>query len=138
MANRIGRLELLFWFVTSIFGAGIALAFVSVLANTPIEPERTRYPCLQAVWLLAAALVMLKAIVSRFHDIGWPGWAVLVMAVPVVGQLRGLAQRTKINLPKPAESECCSVIFQEPQRLFKPKEEAELNLAACLRNSVDQ
>ena len=27
---------------------------------------------------------MLKAIVSRFHDIGWPGWAVFVMAVPLV------------------------------------------------------
>lgn len=29
-------------------------------------------------------MVMLKAIVSRFHDIGWPGWAVLIMAVPLV------------------------------------------------------
>lgn len=84
MANRIGRLELLFWFVASIIGAAIGLAIVSVLTNTPIEPERTRYPWLQAVWLLAAALVMLKAIVSRFHDIGWPGWAVFVMAVPLV------------------------------------------------------
>jgi uncharacterized membrane protein YhaH (DUF805 family) len=72
MANRIGRLELLFWFVTSIFGAGTALAIVSLVTSTPIQPERTRYPWLQAVWLLAAALVMLKAIVSRFHDIGWP------------------------------------------------------------------
>lgn len=84
MANRIGRLELLFWFVTSIFGAGIALAIVSALTNTPLHPERTRYPWLQAVWLMAAALVMLKAIVSRFHDIGWPGWAVLVIAVPLL------------------------------------------------------
>ena len=84
MANRIGRLELLFWFATSILGAGVALAIVSVLTKTPLEPERTRYPWLQAMWLLAAALVMLKAIVSRFHDIGWPGWAVFVMAVPLV------------------------------------------------------
>jgi uncharacterized membrane protein YhaH (DUF805 family) len=81
MANRIGRLELLFWFVTSIVGAGIALAIVSFVTNTPIQLERTRYPWLQAVWLLAAALVMLKAIVSRFHDIGW---AVLIIAVPLV------------------------------------------------------
>ena len=84
MANRIGRLELLFWFTTSIFGAGIALAIVSVLTNTPIKQERTRYPWLQAVWFLLAALLMLKAIVSRFHDIGWPGWAVLVIAIPLV------------------------------------------------------
>jgi uncharacterized membrane protein YhaH (DUF805 family) len=27
---------------------------------------------------------MLKAVVSRFHDIGWPGWAVLIIAVPLV------------------------------------------------------
>ena len=84
MANRIGRIELLFWFVTSIFVAGVGLGVVSVITNTAIQPERTRYPWLQAVWLLAAALVMLKAIVSRFHDIGWPGWAVFVMAVPLV------------------------------------------------------
>ena len=87
MANRIGRLELLFWFATSIFGAAIALAIVSVLTNTPIEPERTRYPWPQAVWFLLAALLMLKAIMSRFHDIGWPGWAVLVIAVPLVDLL---------------------------------------------------
>jgi uncharacterized membrane protein YhaH (DUF805 family) len=84
MANRIGRLELLFWFVTSVVGAGIALAIASLVTNTPIQPERTRHPWLQAVWLLAAALVMLKAIVSRFPDIGWPGWVVLIIAVPLV------------------------------------------------------
>jgi uncharacterized membrane protein YhaH (DUF805 family) len=38
--------------------------------------EKRQVAGLQAVWLLAAALVMLKAIVSRFHDIGWPGWAI--------------------------------------------------------------
>ena len=85
MTNRIGRLELLFWFVASIIGAAIGLAIISALTNIPMEPERTRYPWSFAIWLLAAALVMLRAIVSRFHDIGWPGWAVLVMAVPLVG-----------------------------------------------------
>ena len=79
MANRIGRVELVFWFAVLIFGPGIALA---ALTNTPIHPER--HPWLQAVWILAATLVIFGAIVSRFHDIGWTGWAVIVMAVPLV------------------------------------------------------
>jgi uncharacterized membrane protein YhaH (DUF805 family) len=84
VANRIGRLELLFWFLASIIGAAIGLAIASALTSTPIEAGRTRYPWSFAIWFLAAALVMLKAVVSRFHDIGWPGWAVFVIAVPLV------------------------------------------------------
>jgi uncharacterized membrane protein YhaH (DUF805 family) len=86
MSNRIGRLELLFWFVASIFGAGILLAIVATLTNTAIEPGRT-HPLSQALCLIAAAVVILKAVVSRFHDIGWSSWAVLVMFVPLVGVL---------------------------------------------------
>jgi len=84
MANRIGRIELLFWFVASIIGCGIMLGIVSVLTNTPLEPGRTRYPWSQALWFVAASIVMLKAIVSRLHDIGRSGWAVLLMFVPLV------------------------------------------------------
>ena len=84
VGNRIGRLELLFWFVASVIGAGIGLAIASALTSTPIEPGRTRYPWSFAFWVLAVALVMLKAIMSRVHDIGWPGWAVVVIAVPLV------------------------------------------------------
>jgi len=60
------------------------LGIVSVLTNTPLEPGRTRYPWSQALWLVAASIVMLKAIVSRLHDIGRSGWAVLLMFVPLV------------------------------------------------------
>ena len=84
MSNRIGRLELLFWFVASILGTGILLAIVEGLTNTAIEFGRTRYPLSQALCLIAAAMVILKAVVSRFHDIGWSGWAVLFMFVPLV------------------------------------------------------
>jgi len=84
MANRIGRLELLFWFVVSILGTGILLAIVASLTNTPIEFDRTRYPVSQALCFIAAAVVILKAVVSRFHDIGRSGWGVLLMFVPLV------------------------------------------------------
>jgi uncharacterized membrane protein YhaH (DUF805 family) len=84
MTNRIGRLELLFWFVASIVGCGIMLGIVSVLTNTPLEPGRTRYPWSQALWFVAASIVMLKAMVSRLHDIGRSGLAVLFMFVPLV------------------------------------------------------
>jgi uncharacterized membrane protein YhaH (DUF805 family) len=84
MTNRIGRLELLFWLVVSILGFGTLLAIVASLTNTAIEFGRTRHPLSQALCLIAAAVVILKAVVSRFHDIGWSGWAVLLMFVPLV------------------------------------------------------
>lgn len=84
MANRIGRLALLFWFVAAVMVCGIMLAIVSDLTNTPLEPGRTRYPWPQALWFVAASIMMLKAIVSRLHDIGWSGSAVLLMFVPLV------------------------------------------------------
>jgi uncharacterized membrane protein YhaH (DUF805 family) len=84
MSNRIGRLELLFWFVASIFGGGILLGVVAILTNTAIEVGQTAHPFSQALCIIAAAVVILKAVVSRFHDIGWSGWAVLLMFVPLV------------------------------------------------------
>ena len=84
MANRIGRLELVFWFVAAVGGCGIMLGIVSALTNVPLEPGQTQYPWPQAFWLVAASIVMLKATVSRLHDIGWSGWAILLMFVPLV------------------------------------------------------
>jgi uncharacterized membrane protein YhaH (DUF805 family) len=84
MSNRIGRLELVFWFVASILSAGILLSIVASLTNTAIEVGRTRHPLSQAVCLIVAAVVILRAVVCRFHDIGWSGWAVLLMFVPLL------------------------------------------------------
>jgi uncharacterized membrane protein YhaH (DUF805 family) len=84
MSSRIGRLELLFWYVASFLGFGILLAIVAGLTNTAIEVERTRYPLPQALCIIAAGVMILKATVSRFHDIGWSGWAALLMFVPLV------------------------------------------------------
>ena len=84
MSNRIGRLELLFWLVASNLGAVVLLAIVASLTNTAIEFDRTRHPWAQALCYLAAVVVILRAVVSRFHDIGWPGWAIILMFVPLV------------------------------------------------------
>jgi phosphotransferase system glucose/maltose/N-acetylglucosamine-specific IIC component len=62
MSNRIGRLELLFWFVASILGAGILLSIVASLTNTAIEVGRTQHPWSQALCLIVAAVATLKAL----------------------------------------------------------------------------
>jgi|SRR5882724_3723306 len=84
MSNRIGRLELLFWFVSSILAGGILLAIVASLTRTAIEFGT--HPLSQALCIIAVAVVILRAAVSRFHDIGWSGWAVLLMFVPLGGR----------------------------------------------------
>jgi membrane protease YdiL (CAAX protease family) len=86
MANRIGRLELLFWCVASILTGSIVLAIVSVVANIPMEPDRTPHWSLALV-LITVAVVLLKAQISRFHDIGWSGRAILIMFIPLVNVL---------------------------------------------------
>lgn len=83
MSNRIGRLGLLFWFVSSILAGGFLLAIVASLTRTAIEFGT--HPLPQALCIIAVAVVILRAAVSRFHDIGWSGWAVLLMFVPLVG-----------------------------------------------------
>ena len=95
MANRIGRLELLFWCVASILGAGIVFGIVSLLTNTPIEPGQTPHHWLQALPLLAASVVILKAQMSRFHDIGWSGWAILLTFVPLANLVARFLRRLR-------------------------------------------
>ena len=85
MSNRIGRLEFLFWWIASFLGFGILLAIVAAITHTAIRFEQTRLPLSQALCIIAAAVVILKAAVSRFHDIGWSGWAALLLLVPLVG-----------------------------------------------------
>ena len=85
IANRIGRLELLFWWVASIVGAGILAAIVAELTNTTVGYYP--HPLPEALILIAATIVLLKAVMSRFHDIGWPGSALILMFVPLVNIL---------------------------------------------------
>jgi uncharacterized membrane protein YhaH (DUF805 family) len=83
MSNRIGRLEFLFWCVASILAGAVVLAIVSVVTNIQFQPGRTPHWS-QALVLIAVAVVLLKAQVSRFHDVGWSGRAVLLMFIPLV------------------------------------------------------
>lgn len=85
MANRIGRLELLFWFGASVLGTGIMLVFVATLTGTRVGSYP--HPLAQALILIAASILALKAVLSRLHDIGWPGWAIILMFVPFVDVL---------------------------------------------------
>lgn len=84
MANRIGRLELLFWFVVSSIGGGIILDIVAALTNTKIEPTLESHPWPQALVAIAIAVLWLRALVARFHDLGWPALAVALLFVPLV------------------------------------------------------
>ena len=85
MSSRIGRLELLFWYVVSILGAAVMAAIAAVLTDTTVGPYPTAWP--EALILIAASIVMLKAVLSRFHDIGWSGRALTLMFVPLVNVL---------------------------------------------------
>ncbi len=87
MADRIGRRELLFWYIASIVACGVGLATVAILTNTKIELGRTRYPWSQGVVFIAASLIIMRAQVSRFHGIGWSGRAVLLMFIPLINLL---------------------------------------------------
>ena len=85
MANRIGRLELLFWYGASVLGGGIMLVIVATLTGATVGPYP--HPLPQALIFIAASILGLKAVLSRLHDIGWPGWALILMFVPFVNVL---------------------------------------------------
>jgi uncharacterized membrane protein YhaH (DUF805 family) len=83
--NRVGRLELLFWWAAAIVGGGIVLSVVAALTGKPFRSYPM--PVLPAVVLICVSVVMLKAILSRLHDIGRSGWSLLFMFVPLVNLL---------------------------------------------------
>ena len=83
--NRIGRLELLFWWAASIVGGGMMLSVIAAITNTPVKSYPL--PLVQALVLISASIVMLKAVLSRLHDIGRSGWSLLFMFVPLVNFL---------------------------------------------------
>lgn len=61
------------------------LAIVAAVTDATIKPYPL--PILQAIPLIVASIVMLKAALSRLHDIGWPGWGLLLMFLPLVNVL---------------------------------------------------
>lgn len=85
MASRIGRLELLFWWMASLLGGGILAGIVAGLTNNTVDYYPLPLP--EALIVIAATIVTLRAVVSRFHDIGWPGWALILMFLPFLNVL---------------------------------------------------
>jgi uncharacterized membrane protein YhaH (DUF805 family) len=85
MGNRIGRLELLFWYSASTLGAAVILVIVAALTGTSAGTYPHTLP--QAIIFIAASILALKAVWSRLHDIGWPGWTLILMFVPFVNVL---------------------------------------------------
>jgi uncharacterized membrane protein YhaH (DUF805 family) len=85
MANRIGRLEFLFWCGAPIVAGSIVLDIVAAAVGAPdVRAGGAPLHGLFAVVVLAASVVILKAEISRLHDLGWPGWTVLLAFIPLV------------------------------------------------------
>ncbi len=81
IASRIGRLEFLFWCGAPIIAGSIVLAIGAVIVG---ETNLRAGHSLFGLVLLVISIVILKAQVSRFHDLGWAGWAILLMFIPLV------------------------------------------------------
>jgi uncharacterized membrane protein YhaH (DUF805 family) len=81
MSSRIGRLELLFWCGTPIVVGSIALAMAG---TTDIRVDGSPLHGLFLMVILVCSVVILKAAVSRLHDLGWPGWSVGLAFIPLV------------------------------------------------------
>ena len=93
MSNRIGRLEFLFWcciplIVGSIVFSIVALSVGAIDANTPAGDPKFR--SLLAPVALIVSIVALRAAVSRLHDLGLVGWAV-VLAFRTFGRYRSVS-----------------------------------------------
>jgi len=81
-----------FWWFMLLYGAAVVLAAVSITVS----------PALMLVSLAAVAALSPPALavtVRRLHDIGVPGWA-LILLVPVVGQLVLLAWLVRPGLQR--------------------------------------
>lgn len=92
MANRIGRLEFVFWCGAPIVAGSIVLDIVAAAVGaSEVRAGGAPLHGLFAIVVLAASIVILKAEVSRLHDLGWPGWTVLLAFVPLVSILVFLA-----------------------------------------------
>jgi uncharacterized membrane protein YhaH (DUF805 family) len=87
MSNRIGRLEFLFWcsaplIVGSVVFTIVAIGVGAIDVNTPSGDPKLR--ALLAPLLIIVSVVILRAAVSRLHDLGWAGWPVVLAFVPLV------------------------------------------------------
>ena len=87
MSNRIGRLEFLFWcsapvILGSVVFMTVALSVGAIDVNTSSGDPKFRN--LLAPVVLFTSIVILRAAVSRLHDLGWAGWTVVLAFIPLV------------------------------------------------------
>ena len=83
--NRIGRLEYLLWCSVPIVVGSILAALIGLsigVINLQSDDAALRRVVTPVV--LIVPVIILRAEVSRFHDIGWSGWFVLQMFVPLL------------------------------------------------------
>jgi uncharacterized membrane protein YhaH (DUF805 family) len=85
ISSRIGRLEFLFWCSAPIVLGSIVMT-IAAFGVGAIDIRAGAVPKgFIAPAVLVASVVILKAEISRFHDLGWSGWAALLAFVPLVG-----------------------------------------------------
>jgi uncharacterized membrane protein YhaH (DUF805 family) len=85
ISSRIGRLEFLFWFFAPIVVGSIGLMMVALLSgSTNASLVRTPPQGPLGFIVLICSIVILRAGVSRLHDLGRSGWMVLLLFVPLV------------------------------------------------------
>jgi uncharacterized membrane protein YhaH (DUF805 family) len=86
MTNRIGRLEFLFWCAVPIVVGSVVCTIVALsIGAIDFRSEDSSLGSLVTPVALVAAVVIFRAEVSRFHDLGWSGWWFLLIFVPLVG-----------------------------------------------------
>jgi uncharacterized membrane protein YhaH (DUF805 family) len=90
MSNRLSRLEFLFWCGAPVILGSLAFTVVALSVGAIDENTHSGDPKLQSLVgpvVLFLSVLILKAAVSRLHDLGWPGWGVVLAFVPLVNTL---------------------------------------------------
>jgi uncharacterized membrane protein YhaH (DUF805 family) len=87
MSNRIARLEFLLWCSAPVIVGSLVFTIVALSVgaiDVDVHSGGPKLRGLLAPVALLASVVILKAAVSRLHDLGWPEWGVVLAFVPLV------------------------------------------------------
>jgi uncharacterized membrane protein YhaH (DUF805 family) len=85
ISRCIGRLEYLFWCsVPIVVGSVLAVLIGFSIGVVNLQSDDAALRRVVAPVVLIVAIIILSTEVSRFHDIGWSGWFVLLMFVPLL------------------------------------------------------
>lgn len=85
ISNRIGRLEFILWCSVPIVVGSVLAALIGLsIGAINLQSDDMALRKVVTPVVLIVAVIILRAEVSRFHDIGWSGWFILLMFVPLV------------------------------------------------------